>query len=73
MTTYVQIHKCIRCKHKWIPRKSSAPKKCPSCKNPWDRKGRGLGWRKGVSSIKNADVHTDCKAPDSMNEAEIIV
>ena len=72
MATYVQIHKCIRCKHRWIPRKSTKPKKCPKCKNPWDRKGRGLGWRKGISNIKDADVHAEL-IPDSMDEAEIIV
>ena len=74
MTTYVEIHKCVRCKHKWIPRKSSKPKKCPKCKNPWDRKGRGLGWRKGISNVKSADVHSEeYGVPGSMNEAEIIV
>lgn len=56
MTTFVEIHKCIRCKHRWIPRKSTKPKKCPKCKNPWDKKGRGLGWRKGISSLDESAV-----------------
>ncbi len=51
MPTYVQIYKCIRCRHKWIPRKRVRPKKCPKCKNPWETKGRGLGWRKGISTL----------------------
>jgi|TARA_B100000949_G_scaffold202668_1_gene191312 hypothetical protein len=50
MPTYVQIYKCVRCRHKWIPRKRIKPKKCPKCKNPWETKGRGLGWRKGISN-----------------------
>lgn len=59
MTTFVEIHKCIRCKHRWIPRKSTKPKKCPKCKNPWDKKGRGLGWRKGISSLSNDSTVVD--------------
>jgi len=41
-------YKCIRCKHRWIIRQPRVPRVCPRCKLPWDRKGRGLGWRKGL-------------------------
>jgi len=26
---------CLRCNHKWIPRKNSTPKVCPKCKSPY--------------------------------------
>lgn len=31
----VFIHelKCVKCGHKWIPRKAEVPKACPRCKN----------------------------------------
>ena len=68
MPTYVQIYKCVRCRHKWIPRKRVKPKKCPKCKNPWESKGRGLGWRKGIST-KNECV-VDASQENSQEESK---
>ena len=33
-------YKCIRCKHKWIPRKETVPIICPKCKSPYWNKPR---------------------------------
>lgn len=31
-------YKCLRCKHKWIPRKEKKPRWCPKCHSPyWDK------------------------------------
>jgi predicted Zn-ribbon and HTH transcriptional regulator len=30
---------CLRCGHRWHPRKDASPLRCPKCKNPyWNRK-----------------------------------
>ncbi|MCK9356285.1 MAG: hypothetical protein M0R22_03925 [Dehalococcoidia bacterium] len=29
---------CLRCGHKWVPRKTEPPKTCPRCNSPyWDK------------------------------------
>ena len=29
---------CVRCLHRWIPRKEAQPVRCPACKSPyWNR------------------------------------
>ena len=28
-------YECLRCTHKWIPRKDGIPKVCPKCHNPY--------------------------------------
>lgn len=28
-------YKCLRCKHKWIPRKKKFPRVCPKCHSPY--------------------------------------
>jgi len=35
-------HKCLRCTHQWVPRKSTKgdPKVCPKCKSPYWNKVR---------------------------------
>ncbi len=38
--TTVQLpgYNCLRCEHRWIPRKPDRPIRCPSCKSAyWDR------------------------------------
>jgi len=31
-------YRCQRCSHEWLPRGTSEPKVCPTCKSPyWDR------------------------------------
>lgn len=37
---WLQVYECIRCNHKWVPRKLEKPKRCPKCKNPWDKPSR---------------------------------
>ena len=49
-------YKCVRCNHAWIIRQPKVPTVCPRCKLPWDKKGRGLGWRRGV--LKFYDTKT---------------
>ncbi len=34
---WLQVYECIRCEHQWVPRKLTKPKRCPKCKNPWDK------------------------------------
>ncbi len=37
ITRQVQVFKCSRCGHEWIPRKETPAKVCPKCKSPyWD-------------------------------------
>lgn len=37
----LQFLKCIRCLHKWFPRRQNLPKVCPKCKSPyWNKKRR---------------------------------
>ena len=32
-------YKCVRCNHKWFPRKESEPVVCAKCKSPyWNKK-----------------------------------
>lgn len=31
---------CIRCSHKWVPRKDIPPKSCPNCRSPYWNKER---------------------------------
>ena len=47
-------YKCVRCNHKWIIRQPKIPRICPRCKLPWDKKGRGKGWRRGLKGSHGA-------------------
>lgn len=38
--------KCVNCQHEWVVRKVEAVL-CPNCNLPYDKKGRGQGYRKG--------------------------
>ena len=62
--------KCGRCKHQWIIRKATKPKVCPRCKLPWDKKGRTMGWRRGLNgNIKN--LKKEAKKQGATNLSEL--
>ncbi len=42
----MEILKCLRCRHEWIPRTFNKPKLCPSCKSKY--------WNQ-IREKKNAD------------------
>lgn len=42
------VLKCLRCDHKWSPRRPEKPRICPKCKSPyWDKARLGNNKRKG--------------------------
>lgn len=31
----IKQYHCLRCDHKWLPRKLERPRQCPKCKSAW--------------------------------------
>jgi DNA-directed RNA polymerase subunit RPC12/RpoP len=44
-------YECLRCNHKWIPRKDEIPIVCPKCHNPY--------WNKLRKEVKDDAPNSD--------------
>lgn len=66
MDTFIHERRCTRCRHRWLPRKTSKPVTCPNCSSAyWDRP-KGLVKVRTVVDIETA--HTATNEPDALQE-----